>query len=120
MVDAELHRFTFDDGTEIQDRDVEMAVGEINAALAHADLLEAESFLVKVGGFFDVVSSDGDMFDLRHGLVPPRGVSRALKKFSELLGHVQQVSFGIGKLVPSITAGLQQAEHNGVLRFPIW
>jgi hypothetical protein len=44
-----------------------MAVGEINTALADPDLLQAERIFVEGGGFFDVMSADRDMLDLRHG-----------------------------------------------------
>ena len=73
MVDAELHGFAFDHAAKAQDRNVETAVGEINAALADPDLLQAECVFVEGGGFFDVMSADRDMLDLRHGmLLSPR------------------------------------------------
>ena len=34
-----------------------------------------------------------------------------------LVRHIQQVAFGVGKLMLAVTAGLQQAQHDGVFRF---
>jgi hypothetical protein len=47
-----------------------MAVGQINAALADADLLQAECLFVKGGGLLDVIRTDGDVLDLSHDYFP--------------------------------------------------
>jgi hypothetical protein len=66
VVDAELHGLAFHDSAHAQDRDVEIAVGEVDAALAQANLFEAEGGFIKLRGFLDVVSSNRDMFDSSH------------------------------------------------------
>jgi hypothetical protein len=47
-----------------------MSVGQINAALADADLFQAEGFLVEGGGLLDVIRPDRDVLDLSHDYSP--------------------------------------------------
>jgi hypothetical protein len=69
MIDAQLHGFAVDHPAHVEYGDIEVAVGQIDSALADADLFETEGFFVKGRGFFDIVSSDRDMLDLRHDFI---------------------------------------------------
>src|SRR5262245_25659673 len=67
VIDAEPLRLTVFAGLEFQDRNIEMAVGEINPVLPHADLFQAKGLFIERRGFFDVFGPDGNGFDLGHG-----------------------------------------------------
>src|SRR5438132_6658285 len=78
VVDAAPPRAPLDAGhrvvLEVQDREVEVAVGQVVATGALAvhlsDFLHAEHVDVELRGRVDVLARNGDVLDLRHGLRP--------------------------------------------------
>ena len=80
MINAQLYGLALDHPAHVEYGDIEVAVGQIDSALADADLFETEGFFIKGRGFFDIESSDRDMLDLGHDFILrirlPRGGRR--------------------------------------------
>jgi hypothetical protein len=66
---------------KFQDRDIEMAVGEINPVLPQADLFQAKGLFVEGRGFFDVFGPNGNVFDPGHGSNLRRRYAERFKTF---------------------------------------
>ena len=69
VIDAEPQGLAVLSGLEFQDRNVEMAVGEVDPVLAQAYLLQAEGLFIESRGFFDVAGSNGNVFDPGHEVI---------------------------------------------------
>src|SRR6516164_8231232 len=68
VINAQFHRLSLHPWTQIQNRDVQMAIGKIDAALTGAHLFQAKGLFIECRGFFDIAGAKRNMLDLRHGL----------------------------------------------------
>src|SRR5262249_15150367 len=82
VIDAEPLRLALLSRLKFQNRDIEMAVGEINSDLPQADLFQAKGLFIEGRGFFDVFGPNGNVFDPSHGPNLRRPTQSGLKRSS--------------------------------------
>src|SRR5215471_3915171 len=68
VINAQFHRLSLHTWTQIQNRNIQMAIGKIDAALTGAHLFQAKGLFIECRGFFDIAGAKRNMLDLRHGL----------------------------------------------------